>query len=240
MSSLELLDRPLDPAPEAEWQSDAAFAEIEPRMLAFDALSRSYYVPVVTAVKEEYGRHKCGASSILLASLVGEDTSIPTVHDSSDRALECIEVKQFLRNCSEEHTLFVYNTGKGFSLSLDPVFRLIWGNDEVESDALQVEWHYDHTVHTDLHELYRLQPALFHHRANNQFGFWKTGQHDSVQDLVNMHHIFNSPAVFEDVVIAPSGEVVDLAPLGSRLAKVRQRIREQIPLGTLSLDNPTL
>lgn len=146
----------------------------------------------------------------------------------------------FLRNGWEEHTLFIYNTGKGFSLSFDPVFRLTWLDAEVEPDALQVEWHYDHQVQSDLHGLYHLQPALSIFNPLNQYGFWKSGQRDSYQDVLEMLHIFNSPAIFEDTAIGLSGRLIDLAPSGSRLARVRRRMRAQIPAGTLSLEDPTL
>jgi hypothetical protein len=203
-------------------------------MRAVESLAYSYEVPVLSAVKAEYGRWKCGPASILLVNLMSEDTGIPVVVNNADRRRECFELDLYVYQQHEEHTAAKYNSGRGFSLSIDLLYRLLWGGHNQENGAALIEWHYDHQLYADLDTTYNLQPALHTTPLKPRIGFCEgLGETNSTQDLVDLLSIMSSPQAFEETAVATSGRIVDLIHFGQRLVRAKRQVRNQISPGAL-------
>jgi hypothetical protein len=235
-----------------EWQSDESLAEIEPRMQAMERLVRIYEMPLLNALEEEYGEKiakrgwlVCGPASIVLANLISEDTGLPLLPFERDPTVEHLRMEMFMFNAYDnpdsapkvDHTHLQYQTGKGFSLTIDPVNQLLWRGARKEPDAILVEWHYDHYVRDDMrvfHNLRTIPNILPIYRMSNRElpDVWGIeGRKPRYQDSWDMLHIMHSSAVFEDVYLTRSGDVIEGDFWGQRLIRVMQAVRQQIPTG---------
>ncbi len=236
----------------AAWQSDAALTEIEPRIQTIERLARTYEVPLLNALEEEYGPQRgwrvCGPSSIVLAHLMSEDTGIPLIPFPDDRTKECFSLEMYMFNAlgdpawpaKDEHTNVQYHTGAGFSLTIDPVYQLLWRGAKKGPNAFLMEWHYDHHQNEDLQTFYNLRTMRHfiggYTTVDRGFpNLWgRPDTKGSYQDFMNMLRVMHSPAVFEDIVQLWSGEVMEVGAFwGQRLGRVRDAVRAQVPSSAL-------
>ena len=257
MSSIELLDQSNGRGLEPQFQSEAALAEVEPRLAAIEQLARTYATPLYDALYAEYGRWRCGGASTLLIQLLAEDTGIPIVPFNRDRRQECFKLEMWMFNPNDhpelppraEHTNGLYNSGRGFSMTIDPTYRLHWRGKQPGPDAMLVEGHYDHQRVGDMH-MFHLTPMstvlVPRHTASyglpqRGYPLWSDEKLDGINQARDILAVLQSPQVFDDIVETPYGDVVDVSDFwGSRLKGVLDVIRAQIPAGTLSLEHPTL
>jgi hypothetical protein len=244
-----LLDRPPELEPQPVWQSDAALVEVEPRMAAMEQRVRMYEMPLLNALEIEYGdkiaKHGwllCGPSSIVLSRLINEDTGIPIVPFNQDRHRECLQLQMYVFNPYDkpelppriDHTNMQYRTGRGFSMTIDPAYQLLWGGARKEPGAILVERHYDHLQDNDMgiYNLITMSNYLISHKPQDGWpGVWATdGEPNSYLDSVEMLEAMHGPEVFDDLILTQSGRVYDVsANWGKRLIRVYDAVRQEVP-----------
>jgi hypothetical protein len=247
-----LLDRPPEFKPQVAWQSDAALAEVEPQMAAMEQRVRMYEMPLLNALEAEYGDKiaqrgwlVCGPSSIILSRLISEDTEIPIVPFNQDRRRECLQLQMFVFNPYDkpelppriDHTTLQYHTGRGFSITIDPVNQLLWNGARKEPGAILVERHYDHQQDNDMgiYNLITMRNFVISHKPEDGWPYvWTSdGETAGYQDSVEMLEAMHGPEVFDDVILTRSGRIHDVsADWGQHLVRVYEAVRKQIPTGT--------
>jgi hypothetical protein len=135
-----------------------------------------------------------------------------------------------------DHTNLVYHTGLGFSMSIDPVYRLLWHGMRKQPGVGMIERHYDHLVSYDMRTVHHLQPMpISQSPGPNVAAGWPDvwglpGYRSGYQDAENMLHVMQSEAVFDEAVRTQSGDIVAVGAFwGERLRRVINVVRAQVP-----------
>lgn len=126
-------------------------------------------------------------------------------------------------------------------MTIDPVYRLLWGDTSIAKPKFLTKWHYDHLQQFDMQD-YNLRPlrtmmmlAQSNPSIDRRFGLW-SDEPEGQQDLIDLLYVMQSPQVFGSTVRAPSGRVVNTnIHWGKRLVRVKQAVRQQVPAGTFSI-----
>jgi len=229
------------------WQSDASLAAIEPRMLAMERQALTYEMPLLDALEDEYGDKiadrgwlVCGPGSVVLANLLEQDTRIPLTVPSRAAPKECLRMEMYIFNYFNDsalpprcdHTNLQYDTGKGFVITIDPAYQLLWRNARKAPGAFLVEWHYSHYVRRDMQDFYQLRqvrPLPGYHGGGWPDVWGVAGRAACSQDSSDMLHVMHSPDVFEEVVQTRSGDIIEIGEFwGERLLRVLQTVRARL------------
>lgn len=230
------------------WQSDASLAEVEPRMDAMQRLVYAYEMPLLDALQVEYGEKiakrgwlVCGPASIVLANLLHEDTGIPLLPFNDDPTIEHLRMEMYMFNAYDDpalprrvdHTNLQYQTGRGFRMTIDPVYQLLWRKAKKEPGATLVEWHYGHRIRADMQTFYNLRTmfdlSVFYARIGNPDVWGVKDGKGCYQDATDMLRIMHSSQVFDDVVQTRSGDIIETEFWGQRLVRVMRAVRQQVP-----------